>query len=70
MKIKKTEYEKKLDDKYWEGVEAGIKFALQNPNVALKYADNIPALRTVVKNISNVVKNAADAISRLFRLEK
>ena len=70
MKIKKSEYEKKLDDKYWEGIEAGIKFALQNPNIALKYVDNIPALRIAVKHMSNVVKNASDAISRLFRLDK
>lgn len=33
MKIKKKKYKRELDRKYWEGVDDGIEFALDNPAV-------------------------------------
>ena len=29
MKIKKSEYRKALEDKYWKGVEAGMKMGIR-----------------------------------------
>ena len=52
MKIKKSEYRKVLDDKYWEGVEAGMKVAINDPELAKKYVDNISSLRFQVDRIA------------------
>ena len=66
MKIKKKEYQKQLDDHYWEGVNAGIKFALNNPNDAKRYVDRTEALRKISENAAKAFEGLGKAISNLF----
>ena len=60
MKIKKKQYEKELSDRYWQGVQMGMRFALENPKDAEKYVDNIPLLR-------NMAEKSAEVMSRLWK---
>ena len=64
MKIKKKEFNKQLKDKYWQGVELGVKFALDNPDKAEKYRDNIPQMRYEVECAEAVMEKVANAVSK------
>ncbi len=67
MKIKKKEYKKRLKDEYWRGIELGMRFALDNPDTAEKYRDNIPKMRYEVERASEVMEKVANAITNLFK---
>ena len=66
MKIKKKEYEKKLDDMYWKGVEAGINLAVNNPTMAERYKDNIPLLRKQTQMAEKVMMQLADTLRNML----
>lgn len=66
MKIKKKEYQKQLDDKYWNGVQAGIKFALNNPKEADKYKDNIAYLRRNTMMMVAAFDRLSEHLANLF----
>lgn len=66
MKIKKKEYQKQLNDSYWDGVNAGMKFALNNPEEARKYVDKSEALRKIAENAMEALKPISKAIHNLF----
>lgn len=68
MKIKKKEYENKLNDMYWKGVEVGINFAVNNPSMAERYKDNIPLLRKQVQMAGKVVVRLADALRNMLNM--
>jgi hypothetical protein len=70
MKIKKKEYQKQLNDRFWEGVNAGMKFALNNPEEAKKYVDRTEALRTIIERTSKAFEGLTNAINKLFGGEK
>ena len=67
MKIKRKEYEKQLDDKYWDGVKFGLNFALDNPTMAERYRNNIPVLRAMANKASEAMQNLAKGLSDVFR---
>ena len=67
MKIKKKEYYKQLDDHYWDGVNAGMKFALNNPEEARKYVDKSEALRKIAETAMEALKPLTNAINNLFK---
>jgi hypothetical protein len=67
MKIKKKEYYKNLNDSYWDGVNTGMKFALNNPEEARKYVDRSEALRKIVETATEAIKPLANAINNLFK---
>ena len=67
MKIKKKEYHKQLDDHYWNGVNAGMKFALNNPEEAKKYVDKSEALRKIAETAMEALKPLTNAINNLFK---
>lgn len=66
MKIKRKEYEKQLDDKFWDGVKFGLNFALDNPTAAERYRNNIPLMRAMTNKASEVMQNLAKGLSELF----
>lgn len=66
MKIKKKEYQKQLDDRYWEGVNAGIKFALKSPEEAEIYVDRTEALRKISENAAKAFEGLGKALSNIF----
>lgn len=66
MKIKKKEYQKQLDDRYWDGVNAGMKFALNNPDDAKRYIDRTEALRAITGTAAKAFEKLEKAISNLF----
>lgn len=66
MKIKKKEYYKQLDDRYWDGVNTGMKFALNNPDDARRYIDRIEALKKISENAAKAFEGIGKAISNLF----
>jgi len=66
MKIKKKEYENKLDDMYWKGIEAGINLAVNNPSMAERYKDNIPLLRKQAQMAEKVMMQLADAFKNML----
>ena len=70
MKIKKKEYQKQLDDRFWKGVNAGMKFALNNPEEAKKYIDRTEALKIIVERTSKAFEALTNAINKLFGGEK
>lgn len=52
-------------DRFWDGVNAGIKYALRSPDEAEKYKDDIQALRNqteaaekMILRINDIIKNA------------
>lgn len=57
MKIKKKEYNKKIEESYWNGVEVGMKSALENPDFAKKYLENPKAIQAITKKIENILVN-------------
>lgn len=67
MKIKKKEYQKQLDDHYWEGVNAGMKLALRNPETAKEYVDHIEVLRLKVEKAKEAFQVLSDAIHNYFK---
>lgn len=66
MKIKKSEYKKKLNDEYWKGVEAGINFALNHPKEAEKYRSNINVARKYVEAMTVAFKPCIEALNKMF----
>ena len=69
MKIKKKDFDKTIDDTYWDGVQAGIRFALYNPTEAEKYKDDVSALKLLVKNMMPKIREVVNALSSYFRME-
>ncbi len=65
MKIKKSEYDKNIEDTYWRGVKAGIEFALNNPNLAAEYKDNVPGLKAIVDKLKDVMQCLANALDKI-----
>lgn len=55
MKIKKKNYNKELDDAYWNGVKGGINFALQSHREAERYKDNIEMLKARTAKATEMV---------------
>ncbi len=55
MKIKKKEYNKKIEETYWNGVEVGMKSALENPDLAKKYLENPKAIQDEVKKMKDTL---------------
>ena len=66
MKIKKKEYQKQLNDSYWDGVNAGMKFALDNPEEAKRYVDKTEALRKIIETAIEALKPLANVINNFF----
>lgn len=66
MKIKKKEYQKQLDDKYLEGVNEGMKFALDNPEEARQYVDTSEALIKIAENVIEALKPLDNIINNCF----
>lgn len=64
MKIKKKHYEKALRDEYWRGVDAGIKFALKDPDMARKY--NGAQLRAQVEVINGALAKLGEQLAKVF----
>lgn len=69
MKIKKKEYYKQLDDRYWKGVNAGIKFAIDNPETAKNYINRTEALRIITKKASDAFGNLAKNLYKICQGE-
>lgn len=57
MKIKKSEYKKRID----EAFENGLRIGLENPEYARMYLTS----EKVKETLHNVAENIADAFSRL-----
>ena len=55
MKIKKKEYNKKIEESYWNGVEVGMNSALENPDLAKKYLENPKLIQDEIKKIKNAL---------------
>lgn len=66
MKIKKKEYQKQLNNKFWEGVNTGIKFTLNNPDDAKRYVNRIEGLRKITESAAKAFEGLGKAISNLF----
>lgn len=66
MKIKKKEYQKQINDKFWEGVNAGMNFALNNPDDARRYVNRIEALRKISENAAKAFEGLGKALSNIF----
>lgn len=66
MKIKKKEYREKINDSYWDGVNAGMKFALNNPEEAKKFVDKSEALRKISEAAMEALKPLSKAINNFF----
>ena len=65
MKIKKSEYDKNIEDTYWRGVKAGIEFALNNPSLAAEYKDNVPGLKAIVDKLKDAMQCLANALDKI-----
>ena len=66
MKIKKKEYYKQLNNRYWDGVNSGMKFALNNPDDARRYVDRTEALRAITEKSAKAFEGIGKAISNFF----
>ncbi len=66
MKIKKKVYYDEIDNAYWNGVKAGINFALQNPKDAEQYKDNVELLKIKVKGAMKVISKITEALNKAF----
>lgn len=66
MKIKKKEYRSQLNDRFWEGVNAGMKFALNNPDDARRYIDRTEVLRKITENAAKAFEGIGKAINTFF----
>ena len=60
MKISKKEYNKKLDDAYWNGVQAGMKQALENPDMVRI----IIGIRDISNKAHTALSKLAESISK------
>jgi len=65
MKIKKKEYEKTLRDEYWRGVEAGIKFAQRNPDMAQDF--NISKIRATSEMATKALVKLGEGLREVFK---
>lgn len=70
MKIKKKEYQQQLDDRYWEGVKAGMRFAIDHPEEAKRQINHIEVMRSTVEKMSKAFQPLVDAIHKLYGGEK
>ena len=66
MKIKKKIYNKSMADADWNGVKAGINFALDNPVRAERYRNNIEGIRITVEKSMPVIKKMVDSLAACF----
>lgn len=66
MKIKRKEYEKELADRYWDGMKAGINFALDHPEDAARIRNNTQALRKVVETSKEVLQKFAENLKNIL----
>lgn len=64
MKIKKKRYEKELQDAYWRGVDAGIKYALNDPERAKRF--NGAQLRAQIETINGAIAKLGARLAKAF----
>lgn len=64
MKIKKKEYKKELQDSYWRGVEAGIKFAKERPDLADNF--NVTQTRAIIDKVQKVFTEMGEGLIKAF----
>ena len=67
MKIKKKDYEKQLADNYWNGVKAGINYALDHPEEAEKYRNRTEMLRKFTEQSAAAMRKLSETLSTLFK---
>lgn len=66
MKIKKKEYQKQLDDKYWDGVKVGMEFALDHPEEAKNCLNRLLLIRNTTEKLLKAFEPVSDAIAKVF----
>ena len=64
MKIKKKTYQKELKDSYWRGVEAGIRYAKERPDVVNDY--DISTIRATTEKAQEVLKMLCETFRKTF----
>lgn len=64
MKIKKKDYRKALRDEYWRGVDAGIKYALDNPDRAKIF--NGVLLRQQIDSMNGALAKLGAQLATVF----
>lgn len=65
MKIKKKRYKKELDDAYWRGVDAGIRFAQERPDMAENF--NIEQTRATTSKLQKVFASIGESLTKAFK---
>jgi len=65
MKIKKKNYERELQDSYWRGVEAGIKFAKERPDLADNF--NVTQMRAIIDKAQKVFTEIGEGLIKAFK---
>lgn len=65
MKIKKKRYKKELDDAYWRGVDAGIRFALEKPDLAESF--NVEQIRAITSKLQKVFASIGESLTKAFK---
>lgn len=65
MKIKKKRYKKELNDAYWRGVDAGIRFAKERPDMAENF--NVEQLRETADKIQKAFGNLGESIRNAIK---
>lgn len=66
MKIKKKIYNKSMADAYWNGVQAGINFALDNPVNAEWYRNNVTGIRMIAERAMPKIKKIVESLAACF----
>jgi hypothetical protein len=64
MKIKKKNYERELQDSYWRGVEAGIKFAKERPDLADNF--NVAQTRAIIDKAQKAFTKMGEGLIKVF----
>ena len=62
MKIKKKRYKNELKDAYWRGVDAGIRFAKERPDMAESF--NVEQIRATADKIQKAFGNLGESIRK------
>ena len=65
MKIKKKKYEKDLEDAFWRGVDAGIRFAKARPDMAESFS--VEQIREMADKIQKAFGNLGEGIRKAFK---
>lgn len=65
MKIKKKRYKKELNDAYWRGVDEGIRFAKERPDMAESF--NVEQIRATTSKLQEVFASIGESLTKAFK---